>query len=77
MKQLTEFIISNIIGSQDFTIEENVDERGFTTIDVKLKPDHIGLVIGKGGNTIKMIRSLLRVKATLEKKLFSLTVSEI
>ncbi|PIP57013.1 RNA-binding protein, partial [Candidatus Woesebacteria bacterium CG22_combo_CG10-13_8_21_14_all_45_10] len=35
---------------------------------LKVPPEDMGLVIGKGGTTIKAIRNLIRVRATLEKR---------
>lgn len=47
---------------------EEVDGN-FVRLLVKVEPEeNAGMVIGKGGGTIKAIRNILRVKATLEKK---------
>jgi len=75
MKELLEFLIKGIIGKPDFTVSESVDGN-FVNLTVKTAPENIGLIIGKGGNTIKMIRNILRVKATLEKKGVSVNVEE-
>lgn len=76
MKELLEFIIENLLGKKDFSIEESTDERGFINLTVLLDSKDIGLIIGKNGKTIKAVRSLLRVNATLNKKVFSLNVQE-
>jgi len=76
MRELLEFIIENLLGKKDFSIEEATDERGFINLTVLLDPKDIGLIIGKNGKTIKAVRSLLRVNATLNKKVFSLNVQE-
>jgi predicted RNA-binding protein YlqC (UPF0109 family) len=76
MKELVEFIIKNITGESEFTVEESVNENGFIILTAYIDPEKIGIVIGKGGNTIKIIRSLLRVKATLERKAFTFNVQE-
>lgn len=73
MKDLLTFIIKNILKSDDFGIEE-VDSDNSITFKIKLPEEKAGLVIGKGGRTIKAIRNLLKVRATLEKKLVFLTI---
>lgn len=75
MKDLLEFIIEGITGASDFDIEEEGGENHVSFI-IKAKKDNIGLIIGKNGKTIRAIRTLLRVRATLDKKAVSLSVSE-
>ena len=86
MKKLLDHIIKGITASNDYSIEESiVDEsnekpdrtRGkHVSLVVKAKPDIIGLIIGKGGKTVRALRNLLRVKATLEKSTVSLSIEE-
>ncbi|MBI2066030.1 KH domain-containing protein [Candidatus Woesebacteria bacterium] len=67
MKDLLTFIVKGIIGKDNFEIaEETEGER--THFLVKAPEDSVGIIIGKEGKTIKAIRSLLKVRATLEKK---------
>lgn len=73
MKDLLNYILENILKSDDFSVEE-VEEANNLTYKIKLPEDKAGLVIGKGGRTIKAIRNLLKVRATLEKKLVYLTI---
>ena len=79
MKELLEYILEGITGSKNFEIVESVgsdDTTNFINIEIKADPKIIGLIIGKSGNTIRAIRNLLRVRATLEKKGISVSVSE-
>jgi uncharacterized protein len=76
MKELTEFIVKRIVTEGKYEISES-DQEGQTMIEIKASPDTIGLIIGKGGNTIKAIQTLLRVKGRLENKLVSVNVSEL
>ena len=76
MKDLLTFILSQILGNEDFAVEEAISENGFVTLNVTVKKSDMGLVIGKKGKTIKAIRSLLRTKATLEKIGFTIEVAE-
>ena len=73
MKKLATFIIQSITNSQDFTVEEQEEESN-VSLRVKAHPDITGLIIGKGGKTIKNIRKILSIKATLEGKGVNITV---
>jgi len=45
-------------------------------IEIKAGRDILGLIIGKEGKTIKNLRRILSVKATPEKKIVNISVSE-
>jgi len=75
MKKLLEFLVKNITGSDEFTVNEQTNDN-FINYSIKTKPENMGLLIGKGGMTIKTIRNLLRVRATLEKKGVSVSIEE-
>lgn len=75
MKDLLEFIIKNILGEDaKFEVSE-VDDGSVVTLTVKTAEEDGGLVIGKSGKTIKAIRNILRIKATLDKKKVYLLVN--
>lgn len=73
MEELIKYTVSNIIDSEDFEItsEEDAD---YVRYSIKAPEDMIGLIIGKGGKTIKSIRKLVKIRATLEKKRVDLEV---
>jgi len=75
MRKLLEFLVKGVTGTDDFEIEEN-EEGGRTEYVIHANPDYVGRIIGKGGKTIKAIRNLLKVRATLEKKAVGLSVIE-
>ena len=74
MKELLEYILKNILEGKSFEVEESEEDR--TILKVKASKDDIGLIIGKGGNTVKAIQTLLRVRGRIDNKLVNLTVSE-
>ncbi len=75
MKDLLKFLLKKITKGDKFEIEES--ENGeIQEFKVKVPQESMGIVIGKGGNTIKAIRNLLKVKATLEKKVVNLSLEE-
>ncbi len=73
MKKLLEFIIKGILGKKDFTVTESV-EGDFVNLGIKVPGEDTGLIIGKEGRTIKAIRNLLKVRATLERKGVSVSI---
>ncbi len=75
MKELLEHILKGILGESTFYVTEEVDGN-FVRLFIKVEPENTGIVIGKEGNTIKAIRNILRVKATLEKKGVSVNLLE-
>ena len=75
MKELLEFIVKNIIG-EDFDLVEESEE-GRVDFLLKIPGDKAGLIIGRGGNTIKSIQDILRIKATLEKKYVNIKVEPL
>ena len=73
MEDLINFTVSNIIGSDDFEVS-NEEDGEYIRYTIKAPEDVIGLIIGKGGKTIKSIRRLVKIRATLEKKRVDLEV---
>jgi uncharacterized protein len=76
MKDLLTFLIKNITGSTDFTVDETKEE-GKVSFFVKANPEVVGLIIGKEGKTIKNIRRIVSVRATLEDKVINISVAPL
>jgi predicted RNA-binding protein YlqC (UPF0109 family) len=75
MKDLLEFILGSITQSAACQIQETIEEDHVNLV-IDAPQEIIGLIIGKNGKTIKAIRNLLKVRATLEKKGVSLSINE-
>jgi predicted RNA-binding protein YlqC (UPF0109 family) len=76
MKDLAEFIVKNLIPEAKFEVsEEEVDNK--VNVNIKIEPKSIGLLIGKGGNTIKAILAILKIRAKLTNKLVDINVTEL
>jgi predicted RNA-binding protein YlqC (UPF0109 family) len=75
MKKLLKFIIEKLTGRKDIEIEEK-KEGDSVYLEIFSKPENIGLIIGKNGNTIKAIQNVLRVRARLENVMVFINVSE-
>ena len=75
MKDFLKFLVTKITGLKDIDILSEEDG-SFTNFTVITAPETAGLIIGKEGKTIKAIRNLLKVRATLEKKGVNVSVEE-
>ncbi len=75
MQDLLEFLAREMTGQSDIKVisEEN---QGFLNYKIIAPKEFMGLLVGKGGRTIKAIRSLLKVRATLEKKVVGISIEE-
>lgn len=65
MKQLVEYIVSNIVNHpESVIITEEVSEDGtMTKYLIKVDAEDVGRVIGKQGKVIKSIRQIIRIAA--------------
>jgi predicted RNA-binding protein YlqC (UPF0109 family) len=67
MKEFLEYLLKNLTKYPDETsIREETTDDGTIVYYLKVHPDDIGKVIGKGGKVIWSIRTLLRVRAQKE-----------
>ncbi|HEX7246992.1 MAG TPA: KH domain-containing protein [Actinomycetota bacterium] len=66
MRDLVDFLVSELVDDPDAVeVIESEDDRGFR-YTVRVAPDDMGKVIGKGGRTAKAIRAVVRAAATRE-----------
>lgn len=75
MRDLLDFLLKGVLGEEKFSVSET-EEDGRILYSITTDPKNIGLIIGKGGRMIKSLRSILKVRATLEKKVVNLQVTE-
>ncbi len=64
MQDLLSYLLTGITG-KDIPVEE-INEEGRIVYEITPDDETIGLVIGKGGKTIKAIQEVLRVRARKE-----------
>jgi len=63
MKQLVEYIVSNIVNHpEEVVVEESMDGE-LTKVLIAVNPEDVGRVIGKSGKVIKAIRQIARIAA--------------
>jgi uncharacterized protein len=65
MKQLIEYIVSNIVNHPESVVvtEATTEDKDTTKYLIKVDPEDVGRVIGKQGKVIKAIRQIIRIAA--------------
>ncbi|MDP3973860.1 MAG: KH domain-containing protein [Candidatus Daviesbacteria bacterium] len=76
MKELLEFIVKNLVSKPDAITIDEQKEDGSINLTLTVDPQDMGLIIGKGGQTIRSIRRLLTVRAITENVRVNLTLAE-
>ena len=75
-QEFIEFVIRAIVNNPDeVKATRTVDERG-VLITLDLNPTDIGYVIGRRGNTVRAIRTLLKVVGAKNNALVNLKINE-
>ena len=66
-KDFLEYVLKKLVDNPDsIEVVRTVDERG-VLLTVRTHPDDMGKVVGKGGQTAKALRVLLRIIGTKSK----------
>lgn len=76
MKDLLEYVVTNLVTKPDAVEIDEQRQNGNVDLNLKVDPSDMGLVIGKGGQTIRAIRKLLTVRAIAENVRVNLTLAE-
>lgn len=76
MKDLLEFIVTNLVSKPEAVKIDEQTEEGNVNLNLTVDPADMGLVIGKGGQTIRAIRKLLTVRAIAENVRVNLQLNE-
>ncbi len=60
-REFLEYVVKHLVDHpEDVTIDRRVDEMGVLLM-LRVNPDDMGQVIGRGGNTARALRTLLRI----------------
>lgn len=76
MRDLLNLIVTNLVTKPDAVSIEEQKETGILNLNLTVDPSDMGLVIGKGGQTIRAIRKLLTVRAIVENVRVNLQLTE-
>jgi predicted RNA-binding protein YlqC (UPF0109 family) len=66
MKDLLEYIVKNLVSNPDAVTVEEENQDGNVNLYLTVDPTDMGIVIGKGGQTIHSLRKILTVRAIAE-----------
>lgn len=78
MQELLEFIVKGIVTKpEEVKVTEETSPEGELNLKLKVSPEDMGTVIGKGGRIIRAIRSLVRIKAIHEDKRVNVELEEV
>ena len=78
MQELLEFIVKGIVTKpEEVKVTPETSPEGELNLKLKVAPEDMGTVIGKGGRIIRAIRSLIRIKAIHEDKRVNVELEEV
>lgn len=68
MKELVEYLVKSLAEHTESVelIEEDIEDT--ISLKVRISPEDLGRIIGKGGNTINAIRTVMQAAASSHKK---------
>jgi len=64
VKALVELVARSLVDHPDAVEVRQVDDLHSTLLELRVAPDDVGKVIGRGGRVVKAIRTLARAAAT-------------
>lgn len=64
MQAFVEYVIKGLVPNPDQVVVSALEKDGATVFEVRVSPEDMGKVIGREGQTINIIRSLLQVGAS-------------
>src|SRR3989338_2245527 len=76
MKDLLSYIVTSLVTNPDAVVIDEQVQDGNVDLLLTVDPADMGLIIGKGGQTIRSIRKLLTVRAIAENVRINLQLSE-
>ncbi len=76
MNDLLSYITTSLVTKPDAVSIDEQQNEGMMDLILKVDPTDMGLIIGKGGQTIRAIRKLLTVRAIAENVKINLTLAE-
>ena len=76
MKDLLNYIVTSLVTKPDAVIIDEQRQSGNVDLNLTVDPADMGIIIGKGGQTIRSLRKLLTVRAIAENVRVNLTLAE-
>ena len=66
MKDLLDYVVKNLVNNSEAVSVEETHDGSTVQLNLTVDPADMGLIIGKGGQTIRAIRKLIGVRAMME-----------
>ena len=76
MKDLLNYIVTSIVTKPEEVAIDEENDNGNVNIYLTVNPDDMGIVIGKGGQTIRSIGNVLTVRAIAENVTVNLQLND-
>ena len=64
MKAFLEYVLKNLVDAPDQVSVQQTTRSGRTAYDIRVRPGDVGKVVGKQGQTIAAIRSIMNAAAS-------------
>ena len=76
MEEFLRYVIGSLVESPDQVVIKKTETPGRTVFNVAAKPSDMARIVGKGGHTIRALRSLLAASARKRNQSASLELIE-
>jgi len=74
MKDLVEFIAKSLVDDPSQVYVSEIEGENSVILELRVGPEDMGRVIGKGGRTVNAMRTLIRVLAAKQGKRVTLEI---
>lgn len=74
MRELVEFIAKSLVDDPSQVYVSEIEGENSVILELRVGPEDMGRVIGKGGRTVNAIRTLIRVLAAKQGKRVTLEI---
>ena len=74
MKELVEFIAKSLVDDPSQVYVSEIEGESSVILELRVGPEDMGRVIGKGGRTVNAVRTLIRVLAAKQGKRVTLEI---
>lgn len=68
MKDLLEYVVKSLVNNPDGVQIDESENDGEVVFEVRVAPEDMGRIIGKGGRIAKAVRSLMKAASFKENK---------
>ena len=68
MKDLLEYVVKSLVNNPDSVRIDESENDGEVVFEVRVAPEDMGRIIGKGGRIAKAVRSLMKAASFKENK---------